>query len=446
MVRRAVEEGGVVNDEAAAQPLGTLPETVRARIVALTADALPDVVRLPAPLRRVAAFAPARRARLGATAITTALADDLEFRERVGTQAAARAAYDVRAARPGDGEPAEVAALAWLVRPDGWEELLADAVARLRDRPATDRDPAEVERLTIRLAEVEQALRDARARHREQVDEYKAENASLRRKLGESRAAHRALREETDEAVRAADEVRAAAEGLAGAQEKELRRLRGQVAQWEARSESRASADRRAARSERDDATLRARMLLDTVIDAAGGLRRELALPPVEGAPADRLESGLAEAGEERDRASAGPPSPALLERLLGMPRVRLIVDGYNVTKTAWPDSSLEAQRIRLLNAVAPLVARTGAETTVVFDGADADARRTMAGPRGVKILFSPRGVIADDVIRDLVAEEPRGRVVVVVTSDQELAADVARAGARPVGSDALVGLLGRPS
>jgi predicted RNA-binding protein with PIN domain len=166
----------------------------------------------------------------------------------------------------------------------------------------------------------------------------------------------------------------------------------------------------------------------------------------VEGAPADRLESGLAEAGEDRERASAGPPSPALLERLLGMPRVRLIIDGYNVTKTAWPDSPLEAQRIRLLNAVAPLVARTGAETTVVFDGADADARRTMAGPRGVKILFSPRGVIADDVIRDLVAEEPRGRVVVVVTSDQELAADVARAGARPVGSDALVGLLGRPS
>ena len=42
------------------------------------------------------------------------------------------------------------------------------------------------------------------------------------------------------------------------------------------------------------------------------------------------------------------------------MPRARLIVDGYNVSKTAWPTSSLEAQRIRLLNGLAPLVARTG--------------------------------------------------------------------------------------
>jgi predicted RNA-binding protein with PIN domain len=114
------------------------------------------------------------------------------------------------------------------------------------------------------------------------------------------------------------------------------------------------------------------------------------------------------------------------------------------VTKTAWPNSSLEAQRIRLLSALAPLVARTGAETTVVFDGADADARRSMAAPRGVKVLFSPRGVIADDVIRELVAEEPPGRVVVVVTSDRELAGDVGRAGVRPIGSDALIGLLGR--
>ena len=35
--------------------------------------------------------------------------------------------------------------------------------------------------------------------------------------------------------------------------------------------------------------------------------------------------------------------------------------------------------------------------------------------------------MIADDVIRDLVAAEPQGRPVVVVTSDQEVVRDVVR-------------------
>ena len=45
--------------------------------------------------------------------------------------------------------------------------------------------------------------------------------------------------------------------------------------------------------------------------------------------------------------------------------------------------------------------------------------------------------MIADDVIRDLVAAEPVGRVVVVVTDDRELGADVGRDGARVVPSRA---------
>jgi len=59
-------------------------------------------------------------------------------------------------------------------------------------------------------------------------------------------------------------------------------------------------------------------------------------------------------------------------------------------------------------------------------------------------VLFSPRGVIADDVIRDLVAAEPEGRVVVVVTADQEVARDVIRDGARVVPPQALLDLVSR--
>jgi hypothetical protein len=61
-----------------------------------------------------------------------------------------------------------------------------------------------------------------------------------------------------------------------------------------------------------------------------------------------------------------------------------------------------------------------------------------------VKVIFSAFGVIADDVIRELVDVEPQGRVVVVVTSDQEIVVDVRRAGARAVDSDALIAVLTR--
>ena len=65
-----------------------------------------------------------------------------------------------------------------------------------------------------------------------------------------------------------------------------------------------------------------------------------------------------------------------------------------------------------------------------------------MPAPRGVRVVFSPEGVIADDVIRQLVAAEPRGRVVVVVSGDQAVVRDVVRSGARAVPASALIGVI----
>ncbi|NUR06523.1 MAG: RNA-binding protein, partial [Nocardioidaceae bacterium] len=48
------------------------------------------------------------------------------------------------------------------------------------------------------------------------------------------------------------------------------------------------------------------------------------------------------------------------------------------------------------------------------------------------------------DVIRELVAAEPTGRPVVVVSSDQAVARDVRRDGARVVAATALSRLLSR--
>ncbi len=424
----------------------TLPRPVRSRVVQLTADVLPDVVRLPPPLRRVASFAPARRARLGSSAIVSALGD-AELRERVGTQVASRVPAARSLTPADDADATELAALAWLVRPAQWPEVLEAALARVSAETAGSRAAtAEVERLRGQLAEAESSVRDQlraqRERYRSQIEELRSENSTLRRRLGETRAAAREARAQEEEAVSAATQLREAAESDAAAHEKELRQLRAQVSALEAS----ASQDRRDARSERDEASIRARLLLDTVIDAASGLQRELALPPTTGAPGDRVEAEVVAQGDRPAPTvpGRGENGAGTLEHLLAMPRARLIIDGYNVTKSAYPSATLEAQRNLLLAELAPLVARTGAQTTVVFDAAETTTRALVAPPRGVKVIFSPHGVIADDVIRELVAAEPPGRVVVVVSSDREVAEDVVAAGARSATADAFIAVTGR--
>ena len=403
-----------------------LPDAVRVRLVSLVAATLGDVTPLPASLRRVAGFAPARRARLGVTAILTELERDEELRARVAVHVRPRASE----------EAADLAALAWLERAEGWEEALEDAARRVAERvPPRPHDDALEQRLRERVDDAERALREQRRTHKETVDALKAEVATLRRTLGETRTRERAARED-------AEAGRASAEDAAARLDRELRQLRSRLARLEEES----GEQRKRSRSDRDEVTVRTRLLLDTLTEAASGLRRELALPAnVSGSPGDRVEAGLAAAPaaegvrDSTATGSLGRESPLLLEQYLALPRARLLVDGYNVTKAAWPTLSLETQRTRLLGLLAGLVARTGAETTVVFDAAGSDSRPVVTSPRGVRVLFSPVGVIADDVLRQLVAAEPAGRVVVVVTDDQEVIADVTRAGARTIASAALV-------
>jgi predicted RNA-binding protein with PIN domain len=406
----------------------SLPERIRLRVVALVSAVLPSVTPVPAPLRKVAAFAPARRARLGGGAIWDALADD-EFRRHAATQVAAVPAGD---------DPVDRAARAWLTRDEGWDSVLADVAETLeKDEARDDQSQAELARLSAQVASLQAELATVRTEHRAELEQARADHKVLRQRLGEARGVLRAAEEARDTAYAARDEAVTAAEAATRTAEADVRRLRTQLEEAEAGL----AAQRRDTRSERDAATIRARLLLDAVVESATGLRRELGLPAVDGAPADAVEAQLA--GAAGAPSSSAPATPALLEQVLAMPRARLVVDGYNVTKQAWPTASLEAQRSRLVAALGPLVARSGAETTVVFDAAESTARTVMPAPRGVRVVFSPEGVIADDVIRQLVAAEPHGRVVVVVTSDQAVAKDVTRAGARAVPSAALLGLVG---
>lgn len=412
-----------------------LPERLRLRVVALVSAVLPSVVPVPAPLRKVAAFAPARRARLGGAAIWDALADD-GFRQHAATQVAAMPAA-VPTVSGGAVDPVDTAARAWLVRDEGWESVVAEVVGALGEEAARDdRDLAELARLAAQVASLQAELGSLKADHRDELDRARAEHKVLRQRLGEARSVLRASEQERDAAHAARDEAVAAAEVATRTAEADVRRLRAQLEEAEAGL----AATRRDSRSERDAATIRTRLLLDAVVESATGLRRELGLPAVTGSPGDAVESDLA--GIEAAPSSSAPATPGLLEQMIGLPRARLIVDGYNVTKQAWPTASLEAQRSRLVAALGPVVARSGAETTVVFDAAASTVRTVMPAPRGVRVVFSPEGVIADDVIRQLVAAEPRGRVVVVVSGDQAVARDVVRAGARSVPASSLLGII----
>ncbi len=89
------------------------------------------------------------------------------------------------------------------------------------------------------------------------------------------------------------------------------------------------------------------------------------------------------------------------------------------------------------------LAAQTGAEVTVVFDGADRMVGLP-AAPRGVRVLFSRKGETADDLIRRLVRAEPAGRPVIVVSSDREVADGVRRHGAYPLPSETLLRRMAR--
>lgn len=402
-----------------------LPERLRLRVVALVSAVLPTITPVPPRLRKVADFAPARRARLGGGLIWDALADD-DFR--------GHAAVQVAALPTTDDDPVDAAAHAWLVRGEGWEVVVSDVVESLADTAALDdHAQAEVARLGAQVASLQSELASVRSEHKEALDRARADHKVLRQRLGEARGVLRAAEDQRDAARAARDEALAAAETSIRAADADVRRLRAQLEE----AESALAATRRDSRSERDAGTIRARLLLDAVVESATGLRRELGLPPVTGVPGGAVEAELA--GVEAAPASSAPASPALLEQMLALPRARLIIDGYNVTKQAWPSASLEAQRSRLVAALGPVVARSGAETTVVFDAAESTARTAMPAPRGVRVVFSPEGVIADDVIRQLVAAEPRGRVVVVVTGDQAVVRDVVRSGARAVPASALI-------
>ncbi len=131
--------------------------------------------------------------------------------------------------------------------------------------------------------------------------------------------------------------------------------------------------------------------------------------------------------------------SGAAAQHLLRTADVRVLVDGYNISKLRWPTLPPTELRERLLAAIAPIAARTGARLHVVFDG-DGDARTT-ALRRGtrVRVSFTAKGREADDEILALLADEALAVPVVVVSNDRRVIDGARAAGASTLSADAFI-------
>ncbi|MFJ2029241.1 NYN domain-containing protein [Streptosporangium sp. NPDC087985] len=404
---------------------------------------------VPLPLRGIARFDPRKRAKLGSAPIAAQLESDKEFRELVAETLSAGWPELVTSLSEGvvppAAEPVLVAAAAYLTRPPGWPEMVEVARADLERSAAAAEGSAQeqtLNRLREQLAAQKTSAKEESDRLRDQLKTARSEISDLRRKLHDARERAKAADARAAEMEDAAQEIRAAAASAGSAGESELRRLRERLADAERQLE----ATRRAAREGRSVEDTKVRMLLDALQDAAAGLRRELALPSGISRPADSVASvAPGRPGVQAVPARAlADDDPVLLDQLLALPQIHLIVDGYNVTKTGYGTLTLVDQRNRLLTGLGALYAQTRTELTCVFDGAELNAPVPVSAPRGVRVMFSAPGQIADDLIRQLVRAEPVGRAIAVVSSDREVAESVRRMGARPVPSGLLLRRLGR--
>ncbi|WP_284750251.1 NYN domain-containing protein [Amycolatopsis sp. RTGN1] len=420
-----------------------LPEPVRDRIAELSAAAVAKLpaTDVPRQLRPVAKFAPAKRAKLGGAALLTALGESSQFRTAVIEWLRE---HRTDALDPNAADSVAAAAAAVLLGESGAAGRVrlvaknAEENALRAERDAalarSQRLEAELTQLRVELAEAKKAAEGARGEREGEVEKLLKRLREQGVQLRHAKDAAEAASAETARGSAArADEIAALTTQLA--------RERQRVATERARAE-RAVGDaevaRQSAREAREADEVRLALLIDTIDGAVTGLRRELALGARGARPADMVRGASTGSGQGGKIADV-----STLDRYLALPNVHLIVDGYNVTKTGYPELALADQRDRLIHQLSALAARTSAEVTVVFDGAGVLSVPASV-PRGVRVLFSDRGVLADDVIRNIVAAEPAGRPMVVATSDRAVADSVRSGGAHPTPSAVLVSRLSR--
>lgn len=366
---------------------------------------------------------------------------------------------------------------AWLFlrRPEGWEVELAELVrgaakadADARDERAERTRQRRLDAAEAAILRLEAALVVARGEATKAADDLNAErrlrrDAEERRDRLERRVG--SVEGERDSARRRAESLAASVDALT----EELERARSDVARAVTDAEvARAATEHAASRAssmqdEIDRERVRADRLAETIDGAlemtdqlrgclAGDAPSPVAANDAHGAsPAAASIGGPSQpappAVAPSPRGRPGPrrtPSPLpfgvfddsaeAAEHLVRVPKMVVLVDGYNATLSVWRDLPIADQRSRLLDACSELAARTGAELIVVFDGAEPDvALPPPRARRRVRLQFSPPDVEADDVLLDLVEEVDPARPVTVASNDRRV-----REGAGARGANAL--------
>jgi predicted RNA-binding protein with PIN domain len=319
----------------------------------------------------------------------------------------------------------------WLTRPVGWESTLADLEA------------ADLKR---RL-ESEQGSELAREVRRRQAAEARADAAEQALNTAESRCADfegasQRLAAEIETLSAEVERLRSELASL----KTELRHERDRHGATSARLEAARAAERQAAADAEHAAQITDKVLQDRSDVLSVGI--DLA-DIVE--QARRLSARIAELVPEPDQAVREPlavPGRLSGDRVAAAQHLvrsgaTVIVDGYNVAKRWRPTHDLRSQRELLVAGIEAVVSRLGADIAVVFDGDEVIGSHAVRRSP-VRVMWSPRGVTADDVIRAEVQRLPLNRPVIVVTDDREIINDVRVAGANHVGSDAFIGLLER--
>lgn len=448
--------GGVMSDPV----VPPLPDGLLAPLLDAAGDVLrvldPDAV--PGSLRQLRGFHARAMARGAARQqLRHAIESDEGFRKRVVDefldQPEVKAALDgwgVVAAPQRIDDAAARSDLPLLTsalvaaRPSGWLYGLGLAAATFeRSRRVNEADAA-LQALEHRLAQADEARRRAdeakeaaELRARELDRELREERGAKRLRDDQARRAVDAARRQVDETLAEAERLQRAADGAKQREQRTAEKLRG------------VEADLRAAReaSSGPEVTLRDRDL-QALVDAAalaGRLAKGL------GGVADRVQalrtppSSTTRSNRSRDRrARLRVPSglaldaPEAVDSMLRTPRAVLVVDGYNVTKRAWPEATLSEQRDRLVSAITRLHARTHCDATVVFDGAEVGPSPGERRP-GVRVRFSDANEEADAVVVREVAALPPAVPVLVVSSDREVRVLSEAEGATVVSTDAFL-------
>ena len=233
------------------------------------------------------------------------------------------------------GDPDAVDAVAATARRVEVGEVKAE-----RDTPLS-----KVDKLTAELERLRGELTEARAQVREAGQLREAEFLQLRRRLSEQGATLRTALDARTAAEEQMAALRADTEGRLAAAAAECERERGR-AEAERRRADRAATEvaaaRQAAREARQADETRLSLLVDTLGGAVAGSAASspsavaVRVPPTWwwGAQASR----------------SGHPVDTLpgVDALLAVPTLHLVVDGYNVSKTGYPDLPLADQRNRL--------------------------------------------------------------------------------------------------